>query len=80
MLPIDIEPFDGRVAAVPSDLADALEAAPEALHYFEFLPYGRQRRLVAGVEDGAPAPEARRRRIANAVARLRSESMHTIAA
>jgi uncharacterized protein YdeI (YjbR/CyaY-like superfamily) len=79
MIPIDIEPFDGRVVAVPSDLADALDAAPEALHYFEFLPYRRQRRLVAGVED-ARTPEARRRRIANAVARLRSESMHTIAA
>jgi uncharacterized protein YdeI (YjbR/CyaY-like superfamily) len=79
MIPIDIEPNDGRVVTVPSDLADALESAPEALHYFEFLRYGRQRRLVAGIED-ARTPEARRRRIANAIARLRSEGMHTIAA
>jgi uncharacterized protein YdeI (YjbR/CyaY-like superfamily) len=70
MLPIDIEPFDGRVVVVPSDFAAALEAVPEALHYFEFLPYGRQRRFVAGVE-GARTPEARRRRIASAIARLR---------
>jgi uncharacterized protein YdeI (YjbR/CyaY-like superfamily) len=70
MLPIDFEPTERRVAAVPSDLADALASAPEALHYFEYLPYGRQRRVVAGVE-GARTPEARRRRIASAVARLR---------
>jgi uncharacterized protein YdeI (YjbR/CyaY-like superfamily) len=79
MLPIDIEPYDGRVVAVPSDLADALESAPEALHCFEFLRYGRQRRLVAGIDE-ARTPEARRRRIATAIARLRSEGMHTIAA
>lgn len=73
MLPIDFEPTERRVAAVPSDLADALESAPEALHYFEYLPYGRQRRVVTGIED-ARTPEARQRRIASAVARLRSEA------
>jgi uncharacterized protein YdeI (YjbR/CyaY-like superfamily) len=72
MLPIDFDPTERRVAAIPSDLADALESAPEALHYFEYLPYARQRRVVAGVED-ARTPEARRRRIASAVARLLAE-------
>ena len=61
---------DARSAAVPSDLADALEAAPDALHRFESLPYDRQRRFVDAVE-GAPTPELRERRIALAIERLR---------
>jgi Bacteriocin-protection, YdeI or OmpD-Associated/Domain of unknown function (DUF1905) len=59
------------VVAVPSDLADALEAAPRALHYFESLPYDRQRGVAATVE-AAPTPEIRRRRIGLAVARLQA--------
>jgi len=62
---------DPRIIAVPSDLAVALEAAPEALHYFECLPYGRQRALVQAVEE-AGTVELRRRRIENAVRRLRT--------
>ena len=69
-LELDTEP---RTAAVPSDLADALESAPEALHYFESLPYGRQHRLVRNVEE-APTAETRRRRIDRTVERLRSEA------
>jgi uncharacterized protein YdeI (YjbR/CyaY-like superfamily) len=63
---IDREP---RVVAVPSDLAAALEAAPQALHYFESLPYSRQRRLVLSVEDAKP-PELRARRVELAIGRL----------
>jgi uncharacterized protein YdeI (YjbR/CyaY-like superfamily) len=68
------EPDTGeRVVAVPSDLARALEAAPEALHYFESLPYGRQRRFVRNV-DAATTAAGRRRRIERTIERLRSES------
>jgi uncharacterized protein YdeI (YjbR/CyaY-like superfamily) len=73
MLPTDFQPTEHRlVVAVPSDFADALESAPEALHYFESLSYGRQRRFVSGVED-ARTPEARQRRIGSAIRRLRTE-------
>ena len=68
-LELDTEP---RTAAVPADLAAALEAAPEALHYFESLSYSRQRWFVLDVE-GARTPETRERRIARAVDRLRSD-------
>jgi hypothetical protein len=61
---------DPRVVAVPSDLALALEAAPDALHYFEALSYSRQQWFVLNVED-ARTPETRRRRIENAIRRLR---------
>jgi uncharacterized protein YdeI (YjbR/CyaY-like superfamily) len=61
-----------RVVAVPSDLAGALEAAPEALHYFESLPYGRQRRFVRNVDEATTAA-GRRRRIERTIERLRSE-------
>jgi Bacteriocin-protection, YdeI or OmpD-Associated/Domain of unknown function (DUF1905) len=60
---------DPRVVAVPSDLAAALGAAPEALHYFESLSYSRQQWFVLNVED-AKTPETRARRIDRAVARL----------
>jgi hypothetical protein len=61
---------DPRVVAVPSDLAAALEAAPDALHYFESLSYSLQQWYVLNVED-AKTPETRARRIENAVTRLR---------
>lgn len=62
-----------RTVAVPSDLAGALEAAPEALHYFESLSYSRQRRFVLNVEEAGTA-ETRGRRIARAVERLRTDA------
>jgi hypothetical protein len=68
-LELDTEP---GTAAVPTDLADALEAAPEALHFFESLSYSRQRWFVLNVEDAKTA-DTRRRRIERAVARLRAE-------
>jgi hypothetical protein len=61
---------DPRVVAVPSDLAAALEAAPEALHYFESLSYSRQRWFVLNVEEAKTA-ETRARRIERVIARLR---------
>ena len=61
---------DPRVVAVPSDLAAALEAAADALHYFESLSYSRQRWYVLNVED-AKTPETRARRIERAIARMR---------
>jgi uncharacterized protein YdeI (YjbR/CyaY-like superfamily) len=62
---------DPQIIAVPSDLAVALEAVPEALHYFECLPYGRQRAIVQAVEEAASV-ELRRGRIERAVRRLRA--------
>lgn len=62
---------DPRVVVVPSDLAAALEAAPDALHYFESLSYRRQRWFVLNVEN-ARTPETRARRIVNAVTKLRA--------
>ena len=61
---------DPQIIAVPSDLAVALEAAPEALHVFECLPYGRQRSVVQVVEEAATV-ELRRQRIERTIARLR---------
>jgi hypothetical protein len=65
---------DPRVVAVPSDLAAALETAPDALHYFESLPHSRQRSLVRNVE-GAKLPEIRERRIELAITGLRRYSV-----
>jgi uncharacterized protein YdeI (YjbR/CyaY-like superfamily) len=73
MLPTDLQPAPRHIIVVPSDFAHALESAPEVLHYFEALPYGRQRRFVAAVED-ARTRAARQRRITSAVARLRTEA------
>ena len=61
---------DPRVVAVPSDLAAALEAAPDALHYFESLSYSRQQWFVLNVEEAKTA-ETRARRVERAIARLR---------
>jgi uncharacterized protein YdeI (YjbR/CyaY-like superfamily) len=72
MIPIDLPEPPSRVVAVPSDLVRSLESAPEALHYFESLPYGRQRRFVRNVEAATTA-SGRRRRIERTIARLRSE-------
>ena len=61
---------DPRVVAVPSDLAAALEAAPDALHFFEALSYSRQQLFVLNVEEAKTA-ETRARRIERAIVRLR---------
>jgi hypothetical protein len=75
-LELDTEP---RTVAVPSDLAGALEAAPEALHYFESLSYSRQRWFVLNVEDAKTA-ETRARRIGRAIERLRTDAGVAVAA
>jgi len=58
MLPTDLLPPPDRIVVVPSDLADALESAPEALHYFESLPYRRQHSPTPA-DMQAPAPASR---------------------
>ncbi|QFY13199.1 DUF1905 domain-containing protein [Nonomuraea phyllanthi] len=58
-----------REAEVPADLAEALEAAPEAKTFFESLSYSRKRRYLLQIE-GAKKPETRRRRVADTVAKL----------
>ncbi|TDE57172.1 DUF1905 domain-containing protein [Nonomuraea mesophila] len=58
-----------REVTVPSDLAEALDRAPEAKAFFESLSYSRRRRYVLLVE-GAKKPETRQRRVADAVAKL----------
>ena len=73
MIPTDLPEPSSRVVAVPSDLVGALESAPEALHYFESLSYGRQRRFVRNVE-AATSATGRRRRIQRTITRLRGES------
>jgi uncharacterized protein YdeI (YjbR/CyaY-like superfamily) len=72
MIPTDLPKPSHAPVVVPSDLAAALESSPEALHYFESLPFRRQRWLV-GKLDAAGTRAARRRRIALAIARLRDE-------
>jgi hypothetical protein len=69
-LELDTEPC---TVAVPSDLAAALEDAPEALHFFESLSYGRQRWFVLNVDEARTA-ETRVRRIARTIERLRAEA------
>ncbi|MFW3171069.1 YdeI/OmpD-associated family protein [Geodermatophilus sp. CPCC 206100] len=58
-----------RVVEVPSDLATALDAEPEARRRFDALSYSHQRRHVLAVE-GAKAAATRERRVASAVATL----------
>ncbi|HZW04894.1 MAG TPA: YdeI/OmpD-associated family protein [Anaerolineaceae bacterium] len=67
-LELDTEP---RVVAVPSDLAAALAADPQAKGFFESLSYSNQRRYVLQIED-AKTPETRQRRIEKTVANLRA--------
>jgi bifunctional DNA-binding transcriptional regulator/antitoxin component of YhaV-PrlF toxin-antitoxin module len=59
-----------RVIVVPTDLAEALEATPDALHFFEALTYSRQRWFVLDIE-GAGNEDTRRRRVVKTVERLR---------
>ncbi|MEV4223753.1 YdeI/OmpD-associated family protein [Nonomuraea sp. NPDC049725] len=58
-----------REVAVPGDLAEALDRAPEAKAFFDGLSYSRRRRVVLQVE-GAKKAETRRRRVADAVTKL----------
>ena len=58
-----------REVEVPSDLAAALDAAPEAKRFFETLSYSNKRRITLSVDD-AKTPETRQRRIDKAVRQL----------
>ncbi|GAA0577241.1 YdeI/OmpD-associated family protein [Actinomadura livida] len=68
---VDVE-FDSepRTVTVPDDLAEALAGDEEAKRFFGGLSYSKQRWFVLSVE-GAKKPETRRRRVEQAVAKLR---------
>ena len=66
-LELDTEP---REVAVPADLAQALDAEPEARQAFDRLPYSHRQRHVLAVEGAKTAP-TRQRRIEKAVQMLR---------
>jgi len=68
---VDIElDTEAREATVPPDLAQAMDAAPDARQFFDGLSYSQQRWFVLGIED-AKTEETRQRRITKAVDRLR---------
>jgi hypothetical protein len=58
-----------REVVVPPDFSAALDASPEARHFFDGLSYSKQRWHVLSIE-GAKTPETRERRIAKSVAML----------
>jgi uncharacterized protein YdeI (YjbR/CyaY-like superfamily) len=64
---LDTEP---REVSVPSDLAEALDAEPDAKQYFDGLSYSHKLRHVLAIE-GAKTAETRQRRVAKAVSALR---------
>jgi Domain of unknown function (DUF1905)/Bacteriocin-protection, YdeI or OmpD-Associated len=68
-LTLDEEP---RVVPEPPDLAEALNAHPEARAVFDRLPYGLKRKQVAEIEEAA-TPEVRQRRMARLVTTLQSD-------
>ena len=61
---LDTEP---REVTVPADLAEALDAEPEARRFFDGLSYSNRSRHVLSIE-GAKTAETRQRRIAKSVA------------
>ena len=67
-LQLDREPRD---VPLPSDLADALDGAPEAGAAFDRLPFGLKRRHVAEIEE-AKSADVRQRRIGKLVTTLRA--------
>ena len=66
-LQLDYEP---REVLEPSDLADALNDAPEARASFDRLSFGLKRRHVTAIEE-AKSTEVRRRRIGKLITALR---------
>lgn len=65
-LELDTEP---RELAIPADFSDALNATPEAKHFFEGLSYSNKRRFLLNIE-GAKTPETRLRRIDKVISML----------
>ena len=68
-LRLDDEP---RVVHEPPDLAEALDAAPEARAAFDHLAFGLKRKHVTSIEE-AKSPETRSRRIAKLVSTMRGD-------
>ncbi|GAA1445060.1 YdeI/OmpD-associated family protein [Leifsonia poae] len=69
-LDVDLELDDApREVEVPADLAEALNAAPDARSAFDALSYSNKRRLVMAI-DAAKTDETRQRRVAKTVADL----------
>jgi hypothetical protein len=66
-LSLDEEP---RTVPEPPDLAEALNASPEARAAFDRLAFGLKRKHVASIEE-AKSPETRSRRIAKLVSTMR---------
>jgi len=64
---LDSEP---REVTIQPDFAAALEADPDARHFFEGLSYSNKRRFVLSIDD-AKTPETRQRRIDKAMTMLR---------
>ena len=62
-----------REVDVPSDLAAALDAWPEAKRAFEALSYSNKRRYTLSIE-GAKSAETRQRRIQKSVTELRARA------
>lgn len=62
-----------REVDVPSDLAAALDAWPEAKRAFEALSYSNKRRYTLSIE-GAKSAETRQRRIEKSVTELRARA------
>jgi hypothetical protein len=58
-----------RTVAVPDDLAEALNAAPEARARFEELAYSHRKEYVTWIEE-AKKPETRARRVAGTIDKL----------
>ncbi|MEU8796995.1 YdeI/OmpD-associated family protein [Spirillospora sp. NPDC048819] len=63
----DTEP---REVTVPDDLAEALAQDAEAKRFFDGLSYSKKRWFAESV-TGAKKPETRRRRVEQAVTKLR---------
>jgi bacteriocin resistance YdeI/OmpD-like protein/uncharacterized protein DUF1905 len=63
---VDTEP---REVAVPADLAEALDADPEARAFFDGLSYSNKRRIAEPIA-AIKSPETRQRRIERTVAGL----------
>lgn len=59
-----------RELAVPPELAEALDAAPEARAFFDGLSYSNKRVFALSVE-GTSNPETKARRVAKAIALMR---------
>jgi len=71
-LELDDEP---RVVEVPSDLAVALDAAPDARDFFDRLSYTHRREYAEWIA-AAKLEETRRSRVERAVAMLRESVRH----